>query len=94
MIPALQGPIRGLRGPEASFKSTPGLYWVDFDSTVIYLGPDKDAVVLLEKFNVDEMSRFKHVVLLEEDFGALVQAIERLVISRPALRTIILRAPP
>lgn len=81
------GPIRHLGFLEA----IPGLYWINFDSAVIYLGSSSNTVAILGSFSADDLSKFKHVAIVWSHFRGLARTCQRLAASCPALRTVIIQ---
>jgi hypothetical protein len=75
--------MKPIRRPSA------GVYWVDMDYTVIYLGDFSDAMKVMDSFHADDLCRFKHVALEWSQFDRLARACQRLARTCPALCTII-----
>ncbi|EXJ72245.1 uncharacterized protein A1O5_04749 [Cladophialophora psammophila CBS 110553] len=83
--------VKPIRGPSSGLATSAGSYWVDLDTTVIYLGDSLDAMTVLNSFGADELLKFKHVALLWNQFGSVARTCQRLATICPALRTIIIQ---
>jgi len=81
------GPVH-LRNDRAG---TSGVYWVKFDSAVIYIGCSARTAAVLGSFSEYDVSRFKHVAIAWSGFQDLARACQRFATSCPALRTIIIQ---
>ena len=75
--------MKPIRRPSA------GVYWVDMDHSVVYLGEFSDAMNVMDSFHADDLCRFKHVALRWSQFDKLARACQRLARTCPALCTII-----
>ncbi|WYZ45777.1 hypothetical protein EsH8_IX_000002 [Colletotrichum jinshuiense] len=53
--------VKPLRGPESATSS--GVYWVNLENTVVYLGNSSNAMDVMDAFGADKLSRFRHVAL-------------------------------
>jgi hypothetical protein len=76
--------VKPIRGPSA------GVYWVDMDQTVVYLGDSSDAMEIMDSFHANDLSRFKHVALVWSQFNRLARVCQRLARTCPALCTIVI----
>ena len=86
-----QSYFKPLRGPRNGSATRVGCYWVDLDTTVVYLGDASKATTVVNSFGVDELSKFKHVALRWYQFASLARTCQRLATLCPALRTIIVQ---
>ncbi|KAK0102648.1 hypothetical protein ONS95_006252 [Cadophora gregata] len=75
--------MKPIRRPSA------GVYWVDMDHTVVYLGDFSDTMKVIDSFHADDLCRFKHVALEWTQFDRLARACQHLARTCPALCTII-----
>jgi hypothetical protein len=82
-----EGPIRGPFSGLTPSRS----YWVDLDTTVVYLGDFFDMTTVLDSFGADKLSKLKHVALPWYQFGNLARACQHLTTLCPALRTLIIQ---
>ena len=83
--------VKPIRGLFSGLATSTGSYWVDLDTTVVYLGDSSDLTTVLNSFGADELSKFKHVALPWYQFGRLARTCQRLATMCPALRTIIIQ---
>ena len=83
--------VKPIRRPLKGSAASVGCYWVDLDSTVVYLGSSSDAMIFLNSFGEDELLRFKHVALTWYQFSGLARVCQHLARICPALRTIIMQ---
>ena len=87
-----QSYVKPIRGPFSGLATSAGSYWVNLNTTVVYLGDcSSDAEPVLNSFGTDELSKFKHVALRWYEYGRLARTCQRLATLCPALRTIIVQ---
>lgn len=55
--------LKPIHGPFSGLATSAGSYWVNLNTTVVYLGNSFDADSVLNSFGTDELSKFKHVAL-------------------------------
>jgi len=85
--------IKPIRVSFSGLATKAGSYWVDLDTTVVYLGGDSfDVTPVLDSFGTDALSKFKHVALPWCQFRSMDLICQRLATRCPALRTIIIRS--
>ncbi|KAI9841437.1 MAG: hypothetical protein M1837_000713 [Sclerophora amabilis] len=84
-VQPIRGPFSGLARGAGSY------YWVDLNTTIVYLGDSSDARPVLNSFGTDELSKFKHVALPWYQFAGLARTCQRLATLCPALSTIIIQ---
>lgn len=82
-------PIRGRDG--SATNGAP--YWMGLDTTLIYLGVTAAAAsgLVLEFFDMGELSGFKHVGLPYDHFGSVARTCQRLAALCPGLQTLVVR---
>lgn len=85
-------PICGRDGSATNGAS----YWMGLDTTLIYLGVTAAAAsgLVLEYFDMGELSGFKHVGLLYDHFGSVARTCQRLAALCPGLQTLCLVVRP
>jgi len=86
-----QSYIKPIRGLSSGLGTSVGAYWVNLDTTVVYLGDFSDATTVLNSFGVDELSKFHHVALPWYQFGRLARTCQRLATICLALCIIIIQ---
>ncbi|KAF6833934.1 hypothetical protein CPLU01_05229 [Colletotrichum plurivorum] len=83
-----QSHVKFPRGP--GLATGPGAYWVDPESTTVYLGRAPHARATLDALGADELRQIRHVALRPCQYWSIYEACRRLAKECPALRTIII----
>lgn len=83
--------VKPIREPCSGLAATAGYYWVDLETTGVYLGDFSDGTVVLNSFGADELSKFKHVALPWYQCGSLARTCQRLATVCPILPTTIIQ---
>ena len=78
-----------LRGPIME-ATVAGVYWIYLEKAVIALVDSQDSLAILDRFGA-EISRFRHVALVWENWRTHPMTCVRLAASCPALRTLVVQ---
>ncbi|KAF6844841.1 hypothetical protein CMUS01_00638 [Colletotrichum musicola] len=83
-----QSHVKFPRGP--GLATGPGVYWVDPERTIVYLGRAPHARATMDALGADELRQIRHVALRTCQYWSIDDACVRLAKECPALRTIII----
>lgn len=70
-------------------RPSAGVYWVNMEKTVVYLGDSSDAIAVLDSFHDDDLSRLKHVAFGWSRFDQLARICQRLATTCPDICTVV-----
>lgn len=68
-----------------------GVYWVNLEKTLVYLGYTCDAKAILDNLAADDLARLEHIIVLWDGAGGLGWICLTVAEACPSLRTVIVQ---